>query len=69
MSTATQKQSESADFWSMSYRGQEIAAQRHYSGWLVYLNQVMLQGILFEDVREAAAWLRRKVDEQSAAVN
>jgi hypothetical protein len=53
----------------MSYRGHEIAAQRHYSGWLVYLNQVMQQGVLFEDVREAAVWLRRKVDEQRAAAN
>ncbi len=69
MSDATRKHSESTDFWSMSYRGQEIAAQRHYSGWLVYLDRVMLQGVLFEDVREAATWLRRKVDEQRAAAN
>ncbi len=69
MSNTAQTVSESADFWSMSYRGQEIAAQRHYSGWLVYLNRVMLQGVLFEDGREAAAWLRRKVDEQSVATS
>ena len=67
--TMTQTPSESAEFWSASYRGQEIAVQRHYRGWLVYLNQVMLQDVLFENAREAASWLRRKVDEQTAAAN
>lgn len=69
MSTLTQIPTESADFWSMSYRGQEIAAQRHYRGWLVYLNKVMQQGVMFEDGRSAATWLRRKVDEQTASIN
>ena len=43
MSRLTQNVAEAADFWAASYRGQEIAAQRHYNGWLVYLNQVMQQ--------------------------
>ena len=67
MSRLTQNVAEAADFWAASYRGQEIAAQRHYNGWLVYLNQVMQQGMLFEDHRDAALWLRRKVDEQTLA--
>ena len=40
MSKIAQEPSEPVDFWSMSYRGQEIAVQYHYSGWLVYLNKV-----------------------------
>lgn len=67
--TMTQTPSESVEFWSTSYRGQDIAVQRHYRGWLVYLNKVMQQDMLFDDAREAARWLRRKVDEQTATVN
>ena len=65
MSGLTQDETRADDFWATSYRGQEIAAQRHYNGWLVYLNKVMQQGMLFEDHRDAAIWLRRKVDEQA----
>ena len=67
MSGLTQNEATAADFWATSYRGHEIAAQRHYNGWLVYLNKVMQQGMLFEDHRDAAIWLRRKVDEQAIA--
>ena len=69
MSKIAQEPSEPVDFWSMSYRGQEIAVQYHYSGWLVYLNKVIQHGILFGDARAAANWLRRKVDEQAAAAS
>ena len=69
MSRMTHKPSGSVDFWSVSYRGQEIAAQRHFRGWLVYLNNVMQPGMLFADARAAANWLRRKVDEQSPAAS
>jgi len=67
MSRLTQREAEATNFWATSYRGQEIAAQRHHSGWLVYLNQVMQQGMRFEDHRDAAIWLRRKVDELELA--
>ncbi len=69
MSTKTQIPSEFTEFWSASYRGQDIAVQRHHRGWLVYVNKVMQQGILFESARDAAFWLRRKVDEQTATAN
>ena len=69
MSGSTPREADIADFWVTSYRGQEIAAQRHYNGWLVYLNKVMQQGMLFEDHRDAAIWLRRKVDEQTVAAS
>ena len=69
MSEMHNKPSEAADFWSMSYCGHEIAVQRHYSGWLVYLNQVMQHGMLFEDARSAANWLRRQVDQHTATAS
>ena len=46
---------EAVDFWSTSYRGHDIATQRHYRGWLVYLNKVMQQDIVFGDARAAAS--------------
>ena len=69
MSKMRHKPSESSDFWSMSYRGQEIAIYRHYRGWLVYLNTVKQQGLTFGDARAAANWLRRRVDEQAASAS
>ena len=67
MSRLTQSEVEAFNSWATSYSGHEIAAQRHYNGWLVYLNKVMQPGMLFEDHRDAAVWLRRKADEQSVA--
>lgn len=67
MRTATQSPSEQPDFWAMSYRGYDIAIQRHYRGWLVYLNKVMLQDKVFCDARSAANWLRRSVNERVSA--
>ncbi len=69
MSTNAKSSLAPADFWSMSYRGHEIAVQRHYSGWLVYLNTVKQVGMRFGEARTAANWLRRKVDAQAAAVS
>ena len=57
---------EAVDFWSTSYRGHDIATQRHYRGWLVYLNKVMQQDMVFGDARAAARWLRGQVDERVA---
>ena len=58
--------SEQVEFWSTTYRGHFIAVQRHYRGWLVYLNNVMQQKLVFVDARSAANWLRRSVDERMA---
>ena len=69
MSEARHKQFEAIDFWSMSYRGHAIAVQRHRSGWLVYLNEVMQQGMVFTEARAAANWLRRKVDDKLNVAN
>lgn len=69
MSKIRHTPSEAIDFWSMSYRGQEIAVYRHYRGWLVYLNTVKQQGLTFGDARAAANWLRRAVDEQVASAS
>ncbi|MGI9520077.1 MAG: hypothetical protein ACR2PG_00380 [Hyphomicrobiaceae bacterium] len=69
MSIDAQVPTELAEFWSASYRGQDIAVQRHYRGWLVYLNKVMQQGILFASAQDAANWLRRKIDEENPAIN
>lgn len=54
----------SVDFWSTSYRGHQIAAQRHYRGWLVYVNNVMQHGKLFGNEIEAAIWLRSEVNQR-----
>ena len=35
MNRLTQSGAEAAEFWATSDRGQEIAAQRHYNGWMV----------------------------------
>lgn len=65
MSTNTQTSLAPVGFWSMSYRGHEIAVQHHTSGWLVYLNTVKQTGMRFGEARTAANWLRRKVDEHA----
>ena len=62
MNTMTPNSSRPTNFWSMSYRGHEIAVHQHYSGCIMYLNKVMQHGIHFADPRSAANWLRRKVD-------
>ena len=64
MKNKTQCPSGQFDFWSMTYRGHEIAVQRHYRGWMVYLNNVILHNVVFFDARSAANWLRRNVDER-----
>ncbi|MGI9525109.1 MAG: hypothetical protein ACR2PG_26060 [Hyphomicrobiaceae bacterium] len=66
MSIETQTPSETIEFWASSYRGQDIAVHRHHRGWLVYSNKVMQTGMLFASARDAATWLRRKVDQESA---
>lgn len=55
------------DYWAMSYKGQHIAVHRHNRGWLVYLNHVMQNKLVFCDARSAANFLRRMVDQRSAA--
>jgi hypothetical protein len=54
------------DYWSTSYKGQHIAIHRHHRGWLVYLNPVMQNKLVFCDPRSAANWLRRTVDQNLA---
>ena len=69
MSTNTHSPLSPADFWSMSYRGHEIAVLRHHTGWLVYLNTVKQVGMRFAEARSAANWLRRQVDERAAVAS
>jgi hypothetical protein len=52
--------------WSAIYRGHYLAAQRRNRVWQLQLNQEVLANREFETVEEAAAWLRRRVDEQIA---
>ena len=64
-----EQSSHSLEYWSMSYRGQEIAIQRHNNGWLIYLNKVLQHGMVFNEARAAANWLRRRVDNQATTVS
>jgi hypothetical protein len=52
--------------WSANYRGHQLAAQRRNRVWQLQLDQEVLANREFETVEEAAAWLRRRVDEQIA---
>ena len=67
MTNVMEKSSQPFEFWSMSYRGHDMAVQRHNSGWIVYINKVMQHGMRFDDARSAANWLRRNVDLQAAS--
>jgi hypothetical protein len=51
-----------ATYWSATYRGPEIAAHRHVSGWLVYIDRIMQENTLFDSADDAAVWLHRKID-------
>jgi hypothetical protein len=63
MYTATSTASATVSFWSDSYHGRQIAAYRHGSDWLVYLDNVMQANRAFASVEDAIRWLRRKVDD------
>ena len=53
--------------WSETYRGYHVATLRDQSGWCVACDQAVQQGIRFDDHEEAAAWIRRRVDDRIAA--
>jgi 3-methyladenine DNA glycosylase Mpg len=50
------------EFWSDTYRGRNIAVFNHGGGWLVYLDHVMQQRLLFATADAAVAWLKRAVE-------
>ena len=54
------------EFWSDTYRGHHIATRRDNRVWLVKLGDVEQKDRAFETAEEAAAWLRRLVDAQTA---
>ena len=49
-------------FWSDTYRGHNIAILNHGGRWLVYLDHVLQQRVLFETAEAAVSWLQHKVD-------
>ena len=49
--------------WSGTYRGRQISAHRKERDWLVVVDEAPQNGVAFESCDEAAAWLRRRVDE------
>jgi hypothetical protein len=49
-------------FWSDTYRGHTIAILNHGGRWLVYLDHVLQQRLLFETAEAAVSWLHSKVD-------
>jgi hypothetical protein len=51
------------DFWSDIYRGRNIAILNRGGSWLVYLDHVMQQRLLFDTAESAVRWLRRQVDQ------
>lgn len=53
-------------FWSATYRGREIATHRHIRGWLVYIDRIMQENMLFGTAEDAAGWLHRRIDTVAA---
>jgi hypothetical protein len=49
-------------FWSDTYHGHKIAILNHGGHWLVYLDHVLQQRMLFATAEAAVRWLQRKVD-------
>lgn len=52
--------------WSETYRGHYIATLRDQRSWAVVVDEDMRDGFDFESTEEAAAWLRRRVDDRIA---
>lgn len=52
--------------WSETYRGHQVATLRDQSGWCVVCDQAVQQGVRFDDPEEAAAWIKRRVDDRIA---
>ncbi|MEZ5817140.1 MAG: hypothetical protein R3D44_08675 [Hyphomicrobiaceae bacterium] len=52
--------------WNETYRGHSIATRREKSVWRVAVDGVVQNGVAFESDQEAAAWLRRRVDNRIA---
>jgi len=50
------------DFRSGEYRGRQIALLRHHRIWRVYLDQKLLEPVVFETAEEATTWLQRKIE-------
>jgi hypothetical protein len=55
------------DYWSDTYRGCHIALLRHHRRWCVFLERVFQTDTHFETADDAAAWLRRRIDERTLA--
>ena len=49
-------------FWSDTYHGHNIAILNHGGRWLVYLDHVLQNRMLFESAEAAESWLQHKVD-------
>lgn len=52
--------------WTDTYRGFRISTHCEQSVWCVALDDIVQKGIVFETPQEAAAWLRRRVDDRIA---
>ena len=53
-------------FWSEVYRGHSIATIHDLGGWCVACDQAVQQGVRFDNHEEAAAWIKRRVDDRIA---
>lgn len=56
------------EFWSGTYRGHTIAVLHHHGGWLVYLDHTLQHGKRFASAEKAIAWLRHKIDGETACL-
>lgn len=52
--------------WTETYRGHLVATIRDASGWRVAFDHNVQLGVRFDDPEEAAAWIRRRVDDRIA---
>ena len=52
--------------WAETYRGHYIATMRDRQSWVVVVDEDVKAGLDFESADEAAAWLRRRVDDRIA---
>jgi hypothetical protein len=58
----TQQQSEQ-EFLSDVYRGRSVAIFNHHGRWLVYLDHVLQDNMVFATAEDAIVWLLARVDQ------